>query len=263
VGHADITLRLLEVDPRWSWRPMFHDVPPDLMAAAVATGNPEIVNSVIGNSPPQLDAWGGMWMILTVHDDDGHEVERIGYGDAEGGRGTDQMKIIIGDGIRNAAMRFGAATELWSKAEKDEGGRPEQEDSPGSPDGKDKPLKQGETGKPTRSTTRASGGSGRRKRGENEASPDEPLTGENRDDWEKRRELVRKATDLSTSSTPGLALDTLKLEVYEPAKAEGWLRSLVYSPFTEKTAQLTEVISEAKSRLEARISEADQVAEPA
>jgi hypothetical protein len=51
-----------------------------------------------------------MWIKLTVCG-----VTRLGYGDAQGKTGGDAMKERIGDALRNAAMRFGAALELWHK----------------------------------------------------------------------------------------------------------------------------------------------------
>lgn len=89
VGHAEVTDRLLEVDPRWTWEPMAVD----------ANGAPVIAN-------------GGMWIRLTVNG-----VTRIGYGDAAGKSGGDAVKEIIGDAIRNAAMRFGVALDLWAKSD--------------------------------------------------------------------------------------------------------------------------------------------------
>lgn len=90
VGHAQITDRLNEVDPEWNWEPCAID----------ADGNPLIKD-------------GGMWIRLTVLG-----VTRYGYGDAQGKRGHDATKEIIGDAIRNAAMRFGVASYLWSKSER-------------------------------------------------------------------------------------------------------------------------------------------------
>lgn len=88
VGHAHVTERLLNVDPHWSWEPLAID------------------NAGL----PATDANGGIWMKLTVA---GHT--RIGYGHANGKRGGDAVKEAIGDGIRNAAMRFGVALDLWKK----------------------------------------------------------------------------------------------------------------------------------------------------
>jgi hypothetical protein len=55
---------------------------------------------------------GGMWGKLTVLG-----VSRIGFGDSAGKTGPNAIKEVIGDFIRNAAMRFGVATYLWSKSE--------------------------------------------------------------------------------------------------------------------------------------------------
>jgi hypothetical protein len=92
VGHAEVTRRLLDVDPLWSWEPL----------------------AFAPNGLPALDGDGGMWIKLTVAG-----VTRLGYGDASNKRGGDAMKETIGDAIRNAAMRFGVALDLWSK-EKDD-----------------------------------------------------------------------------------------------------------------------------------------------
>jgi hypothetical protein len=90
VGHAALTDRLLDADPAWNWEP-------------VATNQ---------DGTPVLDKDGGMWIRLTVCG-----VTRLGYGDAEGKTGPAAMKERIGDALRNAAMRFGAALELWHKGE--------------------------------------------------------------------------------------------------------------------------------------------------
>lgn len=90
VGHAAITDRLLEVDPAWSWEPLAFD----------ATGL------------PAKDSNGGLWIKLTILG-----VTRLGYGDATGKSGGDAIKELIGDALRNAAMRFGCALELWHKGE--------------------------------------------------------------------------------------------------------------------------------------------------
>lgn len=86
VGHAALTDRLLDCDPNWSWEP------------CVAPGLPNPGN--------------GMWITLTVCG-----VSRIGYGSADGKNGGDAIKEIIGDALRNAAMRFGAALDLWHKGD--------------------------------------------------------------------------------------------------------------------------------------------------
>jgi len=90
VGHAALTDRLLDTDIEWTWEP-------------------------VGFTPeglPALDRNGGLWIKLTVCG-----VTRFGYGCADGKSGGDAMKEIIGDALRNAAMRFGAALDLWHKGD--------------------------------------------------------------------------------------------------------------------------------------------------
>lgn len=90
VGHAALTDRLLDTDMEWSWEP--------------AGLTPEGL--------PALDRNGGLWIKLTVCG-----VTRYGYGAADGKSGGDAMKEMIGDALRNAAMRFGAALDLWHKGD--------------------------------------------------------------------------------------------------------------------------------------------------
>ncbi|MFF1444087.1 hypothetical protein [Streptomyces sp. NPDC058295] len=93
VGHAELTGRLLAADPLWTWEPLAFDT----------------------DGLPKFDHNGGLWIRLTVA---GHE--RLGYGDAQGKTGPNAVKEAIGDALRNAGMRFGAALNLWSKTEMDE-----------------------------------------------------------------------------------------------------------------------------------------------
>jgi len=90
VGHAALTDRLLDIDPEWNWEPL----------------------SLDEKGLPRLDNDGGLWIRLTVLG-----VTRLGYGDAQGKTGGDAMKERIGDALRNAAMRFGAALDLWHKGD--------------------------------------------------------------------------------------------------------------------------------------------------
>lgn len=90
VGHAALTDRLLDVDPCWTWEPL----------------------SVDPKGLPMLDESGGMWIRLTILG-----VTRLGYGDAQGATGGNAVKERIGDALRNAAMRFGAALDLWHKGD--------------------------------------------------------------------------------------------------------------------------------------------------
>lgn len=90
VGHAALTDRLLDADPNWNWEPVAIDE----------------------FGAPKRDQTGGMWIRLTVCGQ-----TRLGYGDAEGKSGGNAVKELIGDALRNAAMRFGAALDLWHKGE--------------------------------------------------------------------------------------------------------------------------------------------------
>lgn len=76
VGHAATTDRLLQADPEWTW---------------------EFVPDYPLNS-------NGLWIKLTIGG-----VSRYGFGDGK------SPKEMIGDAIRNAAMRFGVALDLWAK----------------------------------------------------------------------------------------------------------------------------------------------------
>lgn len=84
VGHAAVTDRLLSVDPEWTWVPVAYD----------ETGLPAF-------TPGK-----GLWIRLTVCG-----VTRFGFGDGP------TVKECIGDAIRNAAMRFGVALDMWGKEE--------------------------------------------------------------------------------------------------------------------------------------------------
>lgn len=90
VGHAALTDRLLDADMHWFWEPVAFDQ----------------------HGLPALDRNGGLWIRLTVSG-----VTRLGYGSADGKSGGDAVKELIGDALRNAAMRFGAALDLWHKGD--------------------------------------------------------------------------------------------------------------------------------------------------
>lgn len=92
VGHAALTDRLLDTDPLWTWEPVaFRD------------------------GLPAFDQTGGLWIKLTVCG-----VTRLGYGHAAVKPNQDpgaREKEVIGDSLRNAAIRFGAALDLWHKGD--------------------------------------------------------------------------------------------------------------------------------------------------
>jgi hypothetical protein len=114
VGHAGVTMRLTSVDPTWTWRPLRPDVDERALAAAVNSGNPELLRLLLEHAPPTIEPNGGIWIRLQVAG-----IERLGFGDADGRTGTPKdMKEMIGDAIRNGAMRMGVGTYLWSKSDR-------------------------------------------------------------------------------------------------------------------------------------------------
>lgn len=90
VGHANVTDRLLEVDPEWTWEPV----------------------AFAPDGLPALTPDGGLWIRLTVAG-----VTRIGYGGADGKTGDDAVKEAVSDALKTTAMRFGVGLDLWRKEE--------------------------------------------------------------------------------------------------------------------------------------------------
>jgi hypothetical protein len=88
VSHAWVTDRLLQVDPAWTWKPL----------------------AFTDHGLPAFDANGGLWIELTICG-----ITRYGYGEPQGRDKFDMTKGAIGNAIRNAAMRFGVALDLWAK----------------------------------------------------------------------------------------------------------------------------------------------------
>lgn len=99
LGHAELTDRLIDVDPEWTWEP----------AAWTEHGTP-----AISKHRTNLVMWGR----LTICG-----VTRPGVGTAPEGK-DDAHKELIGDFLRNAGMRFGVALDLWRKSEKAEAEHP-------------------------------------------------------------------------------------------------------------------------------------------
>jgi hypothetical protein len=89
VSHADITKILIEIDPLWSWKPV-----------QWVNGRPAI-NVENGTAT--------MWATLTLLGK-----SMLGVGSVRADK-QDLDKELIGDFLRNAAMRFGIALSLWSK----------------------------------------------------------------------------------------------------------------------------------------------------
>lgn len=92
MGHADVTLALLAIDPafEYGWVEDQHNG----TMAIEETKDLYVLNG---------------WLTL-------HGVTRKGVGTCEK-RKQEYHKELIGDLLRNCAMRFGVATSLWSRAE--------------------------------------------------------------------------------------------------------------------------------------------------
>ena len=98
VGHADITRILLEIDPHWRWVPIAWD-----------NGRPAIH---IENGIATM--WGELTLLGQA---------RLGVGSVRADK-QELDKELVGDFLRNAAMRFGIALSLWTKQEWEDLGAP-------------------------------------------------------------------------------------------------------------------------------------------
>lgn len=94
VGHAEVTERLNDVDPEWTWD--FVGVSDD--------GGPLVRVSADGKVHE-------LWITMTVG---GVTRPAVGTAKAEAWSG-EIAKELISDGLRNGAMRFGVALNLWKK----------------------------------------------------------------------------------------------------------------------------------------------------
>jgi hypothetical protein len=115
VGHAGLTMRFYEVDPFWSWSPTAWDVDPEQLKLAIQSGSTDMVDRIMANGTPRITG-GVLWIRLHLLG-----CTYIGVGDAPGKSGGGAVKELIGDALRNAAMRAGIGTYLWSKSERAQG----------------------------------------------------------------------------------------------------------------------------------------------
>lgn len=91
VGHADITKILIEIDPLWWWEPVgWNNGRPDI----------QVVNGM-------AVMWGHLYV---------HGKAMLGVGTVKHDK-PDLDKELVGDFLRNAAMRFGICLSLWTKQE--------------------------------------------------------------------------------------------------------------------------------------------------
>ena len=95
LGHSDTCRALTEADPFWTWEPMSY----------TDEGQPFLTLNDQGQPV-------GLWAWLTVCG-----VRRPCYGSVMPGKG-DALKELIGDCLRNGALRFGVAGSLWSRADR-------------------------------------------------------------------------------------------------------------------------------------------------
>jgi hypothetical protein len=104
VGHADLTKILIEIDENWTWEPL-----------EIRDGAPVIV--INGDT-------ASMWIRLTLL---GKSMLGVGTCKAEK---DDAPKELIGDALRNAAMRFGIAINLWSRSDSADNAPPQKPSAP-------------------------------------------------------------------------------------------------------------------------------------
>lgn len=114
IGHAEITARLLELDPQWDWEPVAFD----------PEGKPVMT---------KRESMVSLWIRLTING-----ITRLGVGTCSTAK-EEIEKELIGDALRNAAMRFGIGLDLWSKSETLDGSfdrePPPQQPAPATEDG--------------------------------------------------------------------------------------------------------------------------------
>lgn len=104
VGHAEITRILIEIDPMWNWQP-----------AAWIDGRPAIheANGV-------ASMWGNLTLLGKTLTGVGTANTVITTRAGEKFAKADYEKELIGDFLRNAAMRFGICLNLWSRQDREQ-----------------------------------------------------------------------------------------------------------------------------------------------
>jgi len=184
VGHAALTSRLLDADPDWNWEPL--------------AKTPEGL--------PLFDSAGGLWIKITILG-----VTRMGYGSADGKKGGDAVKEVIGDALRNGGMRFGAALDLWHKGQEPlyHEEQPDTDLEPKTAEGQAAPSSE--------------------KKKKKEQSGKEQLTPENKQRWfvamhrfqENEFEKVTAHVSVSAKTKALLEKDALKPHIYKCPELDG------------------------------------------
>lgn len=137
VGHAALTERLLDADLFWTWEPMATD----------SMGLPVFDLDSNGNKI-------GLWIRLTICG-----LTRFGFGSCDADA-NEPEKELIGDALRNAAMRFGAALELWRGGSGRDSGYVTEDGEPiqrGTTSRQQEPKDQDESGDPVMLACKACG----------------------------------------------------------------------------------------------------------
>jgi len=104
VGHAEITRILIEIDPLWNWQP-----------AAWIDGRPAIHES---NGVATM--WGNLTLLNKTLLGVGTAATIMTTRAGEKFNKPDYEKELIGDFLRNAAMRFGICLSLWSRQDREQ-----------------------------------------------------------------------------------------------------------------------------------------------
>lgn len=219
IGHADVNERLDLVDPEWWWRPRSVSVDGELMKQALMEGHDTFAH-FLDNLPPAYDNEGGMWIEMVIHNDDGQPVHRLGYGDAPGKRGSSAIKEIIGDAIRNAAMRYGVARYLWSRSE----------------------IALAKSGQPSK----------KREPAARKTQPARPRNQGPRDEGVSPAQVIAQTAFEYSRAGSGKTIEQLRVDCHEKASAARILREIVRSPIDGQEVALSKVISEAKAIIEGR-----------
>lgn len=101
VDHATVTRMLIDVDPLWTWHPMGTDMNGAPIVDCDDAGNPR-----------------ALWIYLEVH---GKRIPAVGTIERPGAKNYgDTLKELIGDALRNGALRFGICGSLWARSNWDD-----------------------------------------------------------------------------------------------------------------------------------------------
>ena len=108
VSHADVTDRLLQVDPTWSWEWGVNDPQTGLPSKALSLIREDRTVRDRNGQDSIVTEWS-LWMALTVN---GVTRRDVGYAPADK---DEALKHVVSDALRRAAMRHGVALDLWEK----------------------------------------------------------------------------------------------------------------------------------------------------